>query len=376
HLAEELERQGFMVSHIILQDGPHGGPVCDDHTLAFLQNKLPQCNGYLAVGAGVVNDLTKWLSCERGSFYAVCATAATMNGYTAANVAATLDGVKSLVVSHAPLAVFADPAIIAGAPHELTAAGLGDVLAKPISTADWLMNHHLLDEYFCPFCARMINDLEPTYMEHPAQIKEHAGPAIKGLFDALLYSGIAMTMVGTSAPASGGEHMLSHTLDMMAMVDGAPHDLHGRQVGVTVIFTAALYERLFAMDQFKIRLLPAAIDRGFWGRLADPVERQYREKLPLLERMAGHIRMRTPAWTAFLQSSREQVRPPATIKHCLKTAGAAHTWSDLGCSRERFLAAARHMHEIRKRPTIVDLAWLLGILPDAAESITDQWLTT
>jgi hypothetical protein len=33
------------------------------------------------------------------------------------------------------------------------------------------------------------------------------------------------------------------------------------------------------------------------------------------------------------------------------------------------------MHEIRKRPTVVDLAWMLGILPDAADEIIDTWLT-
>jgi len=33
------------------------------------------------------------------------------------------------------------------------------------------------------------------------------------------------------------------------------------------------------------------------------------------------------------------------------------------------------MHEIRKRPTIIDLAWILGIMPSAAGEIIDRWLT-
>jgi hypothetical protein len=32
------------------------------------------------------------------------------------------------------------------------------------------------------------------------------------------------------------------------------------------------------------------------------------------------------------------------------------------------------MHEIRKRPTVVDLAWLLGILPQATDHLVDQYL--
>jgi hypothetical protein len=32
------------------------------------------------------------------------------------------------------------------------------------------------------------------------------------------------------------------------------------------------------------------------------------------------------------------------------------------------------MHEIRKRFTVVDLAWLVGVLPNAADEIIDEWL--
>ena len=48
-----------------------------------------------------------------------------------------------------------------------------------------------------------------------------------------------MTMAETSAPASGGEHLISHSLDMMSSIDGQPHDLHGRQVGIGTILAAA-----------------------------------------------------------------------------------------------------------------------------------------
>jgi len=81
-------------------------------------------------------------------------------------------------------------------------------------------------------------------------------------------------------------------------------------------------------------------------------------------------------WRAFLAAAKGQVRSPHQIKDCLKTAGAAHTFADIGCSRERLLSAVLHMHEIRRRPTIIDLAWVLGILPGAADEIIDRWLTT
>ena len=67
-------------------------------------------------------------------------------------------------------------------------------------------------------------------------------------------------------------------------------------------------------------------------------------------------------------------KDPATVKGWLTRAGAATTAADIGCSREALASAILHMHEIRKRFTIVDLAWLVGILPDAADEIIDRWL--
>lgn len=372
--SKSLRQNGWDVNHLIVEDTEHGGPVCDDHTFNCLKDELPPCDIALAVGCGVINDLTKWLTFDRKIPYAVVATAATMNGFTAANIAATLDGVKTIVFARAPLAVFAVPSVIRDAPFELTTAGLGDVIAKPVSTADWLMNHIFLDEYFCPFCSRMITDLEPAYFDHPQDIRDRKPAATEALFNTLLYSGIAMTVVGTSAPASGGEHMLSHTLDMMSSVDNNPHDLHGRQVGVGTILACALYEKILQIDKPQIVALPEEIDTEFWGALASSVQPQYIQKQPLMRTIGNKI-TDTAIWQRFLDAVKLNVRGPEEIKRCLKTAGAAHTFAQIGCDRNRFRNAALHMHEIRKRPTVVDLAWLLDIFPHSIDEIMDRWLT-
>jgi glycerol-1-phosphate dehydrogenase [NAD(P)+] len=370
-----LEQAGWSARHIIVPDTAGSGPVCDDTTHAWLDERLGETDIALAVGSGVINDLTKWSAFERDLPYAVLATAATMNGFTAANVAPTVKGVKTIIGARPPLAVFAIPSVIVDAPFELTAAGLGDTIAKPVSTADWLLNHIFCDEYFCRYCSEMINDLEPCYLDRPEGIKNREPAAIEALFNALLYSGIAMTIVGTSAPASGGEHLLSHTLDMMSSVDGVGHDLHGRQVGLGAIFASALYDHIFRIESPKCHALPSDIDESFWGSLAENVRQQYEQKKPAIRIIREKLR-NGKIWRAFRDAAQQQVRCPREIKKCLETAGAAHTFADIGCSRERLLAAVLHMHEIRKRPTVVDLAWMLGILPDAAGKIVDTWLTS
>ncbi len=370
-----LNRSRWSVRDIVMPDTGRGGPVCDDTTRDRLAARLPPADIALAVGSGVINDLTKWVAFDRGLPYAVMATAASMNGYTAANVAPTLRGVKTLIRARAPLAVLAVPSITVGAPFELTSAGFGDVIAKPVSSADWLFNHVFFGEHYCRYCSEIFSELEPYYLERPADVKGREPAAIEALFKALLYSGIAMTIMGTSAPASGGEHLLSHTLDMISSVDGVPHDLHGRQVGLGTLFASALYERIFQMENLVCSPMPADIDSGFWGPLAANVREQYQAKKPMLKIMAEKL-ADGKTWGAFLAACHGKVRPPEKIKSCLQAAGAAHTFAVIGCSRERFLAAVLHMHEIRQRVTVVDLAWLLGILPAAAGRIVDDWLTT
>jgi glycerol-1-phosphate dehydrogenase [NAD(P)+] len=374
HAKEILEQAGWSVQNIIVPDTDKGGPICDDITHTWLNELMPPADISLAAGTGVINDLTKWSAFDKEMPYAVFATAATMNGFTAANVAPTINGVKTLIRARAPLAVFAVPSIIAEAPFELTAAGLGDTIAKPFSTADWIFNSLFCGESFCRYCSEIINSLEPYYLDKPGDISDRKPAAIEAIFNALLYSGIAMTVIGTSAPASGGEHLFSHTLDMMSGIDGIEHDLHGRQVGLGTIFASALYEHILKIDRPVCHPYQSDIDSKFWGPLAENVRQEYQQKIPMLQKICEKL-ADGKTWGEFLAAARKQVRTPAQIKNCLKTAGAAHTFASIGCSRERLMAAALHMHQIRKRPTIIDLAWILGILPGAAEEITDRWLT-
>ncbi len=373
-----LGKAGLSVARVIVPDREQSGPVCDDVTFRWLveqlQSKRPEVA--VAVGSGVINDLCKWASFELGVPYVVVATAASMNGYSAANVAPTIAGVKVLVEARPPWAVLAEPAIIEGAPYEMTAAGFGDTIAKHQSNADWIMNHLLFGEYYCEFCAGLISELEPLYLERPEDLRAGKSDAVKGLFEALFGTGLAMTLVGTSAPASGGEHLLSHTLDMMSQVRGDRHDLHGRQVGVGTLLSAALYQRVLAIEKPILHELPSAVDDRFWAvpSVVAAVKEQYEAKRQWL----GPVRQTLAdarTWHHLTQRLAAEVKSPETVRRWLRRAGAAATFAALGCSRERIRAAILHMHEIRKRFTIVDLAWLAGVLPDAADDLIDRWLT-
>jgi len=371
--AEALDRAGWAVARLVVEDPPGGGdPVCDEATRQALAARLGEVDLLLPVGAGVISDLGKWLAFEAGTPLVTFATAASMNGYASANVAPTVGGVKTLLRARPPEAVLSAPAVLADAPHEMTAAGLGDVLAKSTGSADWYLNHRLFGDYYCRRSVGLIAEIEPAYLDGPGDLKRRVPAAVAALFDALLLTGVAMTMAETSAPASGGEHLIGHSLDMMSSLDGRPPDLHGRQVGVATVLTAELYRRVVETESPDLRDPPGAIDGGFWGPLADAVAAKYAEKADRLR--AAKAALEGPAaWDSLREELSRMLRPPEAIRDCLLAAGAAASAGDIRCDRDRLLAAFLHAHEIRPRFTVLDLANLLGLMPPAAREIVETW---
>ncbi len=369
-----LNDAGWTAQIEILPDGDDGSsPACDDHAFDMLLNTAAETDAYVAAGSGVVNDLTKWLAAERDKPYAVLATAASMNGYTAANVAPAIDGVKSLCPARAPRIVAADPRVVCNAPVRLTTAGLGDVVAKPVSTPDWLMNHVVFGEDYSQDIADIITGVEPLYLERPEAIRNGEASAIEALFRALILSGCAMTLQGSSLPASGGEHLISHTLDMKAHVEDKSHDLHGRQVGVATVFAAALYERVLEIESPKWESRPLNLDRAYWGKLEPAVSREYSKAV---ERAAGAAKwLRSGSnWDTLRAHLKPMLRDPAAIRQCLREAGGAWRVEDIGCSREDFVSAVRNAVTIRERFTALGLGFITGLLPGAIDELTDEWL--
>lgn len=368
-----LRAQGFVVHEALVPDRDGHSPVCDDTTKLRLLTALPETDALVGVGSGVIGDLVKWVAFERKLPGAIFATAASMNGYAAANVAPAIGGVKTLIHARAHRLIAADPRVLAAAPPALTSAGLGDVIAKTVSTADWKMNDLLYGEDFRPAIAGIIDRVEETFLREPSKLAVADQGAVSGLFEALVYSGCAMTLQGSSLPASGGEHLISHALDMRADAEGGHHDLHGRQVGLGTIFAAALYERVLALPNPRFRTEPLPFDREGWGRIADAVAIHHQKQSARLKETSERL-AKGDTWSTVRATLAPMLPKAAWIKRVLREAGAAHRVQDLGIDRDRFLWAVYNGAQMRERFTSLDLAWATGVLPDAAEEIVQQYL--
>jgi glycerol-1-phosphate dehydrogenase [NAD(P)+] len=369
-----LRRAEWRVEEIELADPGEGrSPVCDEATRDVVARSLGEAGLVVPVGSGVVSDLGKWVAWDEKLPLVTVPTAASMNGYASSNIAPTVDGLKTVRYTRPPEAILAVPGVLRGAPMEMTTSGLGDVLAKSVSTADWYLNHMLFGDYFCSRSAGLIAEVEPLYLQNPEGIRDGQPEALGGLFDALLLTGAAMSMAETSAPASGGEHLISHTLDILAMSSGAEHDLHGRQVGVGTVLCAELYRRLLALESPSWGNLDADIDERFWGpRLAGPVAKEYAAKQDRLKTARGKLTTgRT--WDEVRSALALTLRTPDVLHGCLAAAGGATSAHDLGVTQQHLADVLTRARQMRQRFTVLDLAHLAGILPASAGEIIEQW---
>lgn len=197
----------------------------------------------LAVGAGTVHDLTRYVAYEREIPFVSVPTAASVDGFVSTVAAMTWDGMKKTLPAAAPIYVFADTDIFSKAPYRLTASGVSDLMGKYIALADWRIAHEVTGEYICERICRMETDALETVCRCLDGLQAGTAEAYENLMYALLLSGLAMQMIGNSRPASCAEHHVSHLWEMEIINDHVDA-LHGEKVSVGLVLNLALYKKI------------------------------------------------------------------------------------------------------------------------------------
>ncbi|MEI6100954.1 MAG: iron-containing alcohol dehydrogenase [Eubacteriales bacterium] len=205
----------------------------------------------LAVGGGVVCDIVRYATFEAKIPFIAVPTAASVDGFVSGSAAMTFKGAKVSLPTHAPVAVVADLATIAAAPKHLAASGVGDMLSKFISIADWRIGHLISGEYYCSFIADFELKAVEDIVEAIPDIKTGGLDGIRKLIEGLLISGIAMQMAKITRPASSFEHHFSHYLELVPLPGVNGDALHGEKVGIGTVI-AAKYYPLFVESMKKI----------------------------------------------------------------------------------------------------------------------------
>lgn len=376
-----LQQAGFET--VLFELAPSPGeelPNCDDATIDRVTALLATADfGFaIAVGAGTLNDLVKMAAHRRSIPYACVATAPSMNGFTSSIAAILSDGVKTTQPCTPPIAVFADPVILAAAPYRMIASGIGDLYSKPVSNADWRLAHRLLDQPHSSIVMEIVEAGSALLDGVAERLPARDLDAVAKLAGALMLSGLAMQAAGNSGPASGGEHLISHYIDMTSVAFGESHDFHGCQVAVGTIVTSRLYEYLAAQDpagfdiEARVAALPsweeksAAIDRDF-GPLAPAVREHARKIHPTPEALRARLTRLRDNWDSIIADVSTTLRPSSELEAELISAHCPTRFPEIGVARERARRAVVLSRDIRARFTILHLAADLGLLEPFAD---------
>lgn len=356
-------------------------PRADAETAALVaEAALPSDAVVVSIGSGTITDLSKWAAFAHGLPQIAVATAPSMNGYASGIVALNEGGLKTTRAVTPPIAVVADIDVLAAAPMDMIRAGLGDVLSKSVCNADWKLASIIRGEQYCPVPGSLIRELESRYLPGADGLARRDPEMIEALTLALILSGVSMVIAGSSAPASGGEHLISHVLDMRADAQGRAHDLHGAQVGVATLATACLYERLMALDRadLKEHALETVWERGeallprlrqAFGAAGEVVAGEFLKKRASREEAAIQARLILKRWDAIRESLGGILVPCSQIRTALDLAGATVHYAKLGVDADAFREALLLAMGIRDRYTVLDLAFAVGELEAWADEV-------
>lgn len=386
---EQLQAAGRQATLHVLE--PRAGEdhvMCADAEIEALREHLAPQNDVnaIAVGAGTINDIVKMATAKLDRPYQCVATAASMNGYTSAIAAVLSRGVKRTLPAQQAQAVFADVGVLCRAPSHLNLAGFGDLLSKPYSNADWRLSAFVRGVPYEERPAKLLDTAFDALLDHAAPIGRSETQGIELLAATIILSGFTMAIAGTSAPASGGEHLVSHYWDMEQHCHDLPlRGLHGTQVGVATRMSAMLFERLVSLDVDDIdpdaaaaRFPDATWIDGLAQRhhgLTAAVVDEVREQVVAKQKQAAELRAELHAvreqWPEIKATLQGLLMPSQRMSDALKAAGAPDRPSALGVDRDHAIRTLSVCREIRSRYVAMDLIADLGLLPTWAADVVD-----
>lgn len=341
--AKNLCRPAAEQEIILHPEGLHANEISTAEVLAKLESDVEVL---IAVGGGTIHDIVRYCAKNRDLKFISVPTAASCDGFCSTVAAMTWEGYKNTMNCVAPELVVADLSVIKEAPLYLTNSGVGDIIGKYVALADWRIAHAVTGETVCERIYSIMKDATDCVWKNALGALEGKVEAYEAVTYGLLMSGLAMQMMGSSRPASGGEHHISHLIETEPEALGVHSDaLHGEKVGVGTILASAEYHRLAQMES--IEVLPyTPIDqdwlREFFGGELYPVAKRENEKECLASVTPQAI---AAAWNE-IRGIISHIPASGEIEQLLMSLGAKHTLKDIGVEEE-------------KRPLILDTSPLI-----------------
>lgn len=373
-----LTAAGMTVSgYVFDEDTPEPDEA---HVGLAMMHFTPMAQVVIGVGSGVINDISKIVAATTAKPYIIVGTAPSMDGYASATSSMTVQGLKVSLPSKCADVIIGDTDILCQAPLEMMASGLGDMLAKYVSIAEWRIAALVTGEYYCPEVAALVRTALKRCVDNADGLLRRDPAAVAAVFEGLVIGGVAMTYAGVSRPASGVEHYLSHVWDMRGAALGTPVAFHGVQCALGTLIAVNMYEKLITLTPDGERALAYAASfdfsawsdtlRQFLGKGADSmIALEAKEKKYDTEKHAARLEIILSNWDGICRILREELPPAEELEHLLVKLKLPTTMEQMGLDSALLPMTFKASKDIRDKYVLSRLCWDLGVLEELAEDM-------
>ena len=372
---ELLKKAGFEPEVLKIQ---HLG--FDEATLGeIVLNKPDDCDLMIGCGTGSITDMLRFSSFKLGLPCFTVATGAPMDGFSASVGIMNVNNLKATMPAHSTEVIIGDTNILKSAPYRMTIAGFGDLVGKLNALNDWRLGAVVNGEHFCPNIVNLVSDYVNDILGKAEKIRDRDPEAIGDVMNALLLTGLTISLYGTSRAISGAEHHMSHYWEVVGDQRGKPFAMHGEQVAVATVLTLMATEEL-AKTEFDFDRARAAAEQYDFEAWKDQIRHSYgnaAEAIIAQEEKAG--KNRTEGRLRRIDSIEEnQDRVLDILHHAYPAENLRSMLKNLGCPcdpraigvdekllKDTFLVSK----ETRTIYTIFQLAWDLDLLDEISDSV-------
>jgi glycerol-1-phosphate dehydrogenase [NAD(P)+] len=243
----------------------------------------------VGIGGGTTVDTAKYAA-TRWALPMVSVATSLANDGIASPVASLInDGIKGSYGVHIPIAVIVDLDFVENGPERVNRGGIGDVISNISALADWELAREIRGEPVDGLAASLARMGAEAVINHRGDMADDGFVTV--LAEALISSGLAMAVCGTSRPTSGGCHEVMHATD--SLYPGTAS--HGELAGLGALFCTFLRgdERRFAqmadcLGRHQLPRTPAdvGLDREQFVEIVEFAPRTRPDRYTILEHLA------------------------------------------------------------------------------------------
>lgn len=191
----------------------------------------------VAVGGGTVIDVSKYSAFLSNIPFVSVPTAASHDGISSARASIKGKGKSKTHEARPPMLVIGDVETLSKAPARFSISGAGDLLSNKTAILDWELSNRITGEHVSQYASALSKMTADSVIEERIEIAHDSIKRTYVVFKGLISSSMAMCIAGSSRPASGAEHLISHKLDSLLEKPA----MHGEQCGLMSVLTMYLH---------------------------------------------------------------------------------------------------------------------------------------